>query len=334
MNLRLELYQLAAEQRLDARATQRLERLAGLNDEPAGLNVWLPRGVAVLAAALCGLGIIFWVAANWETLGRFGRFALLEAVVLIMCLGALRPGAARAPLALLALLGIGGLFAYFGQTYQTGADPWQLFALWAALALPLCWGARSDVLWAPWALVAMSAVALWVHAHTGHQWRVEPRDLLAHLLGWGAAFGVVGALGGPLRRFAGAGIWALRTALTLAVVMLTLTALGGLFHSPIAMHYALGLALLVAAAVVLVQPRGFEVYGLSAVALGLNSLLVAGLARLLFDRHSGGDPIGRLLLLGLVAAGLLAASVALILRLSRSYGDPMASTATLRGERR
>ena len=40
-------------------------------------------------------------------------------------------------LGLLALLGIGGLFAYFGQTHQTGADPWQLFALWAALVLPL-----------------------------------------------------------------------------------------------------------------------------------------------------------------------------------------------------
>ena len=36
MNLRLELYQLAAEQRLDARATQRLERLAGSMMSPRG----------------------------------------------------------------------------------------------------------------------------------------------------------------------------------------------------------------------------------------------------------------------------------------------------------
>ena len=41
------------------------------------------------------------------------------------------------PMGLLAMLGMGALFAYFGQTYQTGADPWQLFALWAALSLPL-----------------------------------------------------------------------------------------------------------------------------------------------------------------------------------------------------
>jgi len=322
MNVRLALYELAAEHKLDARAMQRLEHLAGLQDPPDGLGVWLPRGVAVLAAVLAGLGLIFWVAANWETLGRVGQFALLQGVILVMCAGALWRAGARAPLGLLALLAIGGLFAYFGQTYQTGADPWQLFALWAALALPLCLGARSDVLWAPWALVAMSGVALWVHAHTGHQWRVQPDDLGVQLLGWSSAFVLVGALSAPLRRWTGAGVWALRTALTLAVTMITLTALGGLFHSPVALHFALGLAILAAAAGVLAQPRWFEVYGLSAVALGLNSLLVAGLARLLFNNHVSGDPIGQLLVLGLAAAGLLAASVALILRLSRSCGHP------------
>ncbi len=320
MNLRLALVQLAAEHRLDARASAGLERLAGLGDAPAGLRVWLPRGIAVLAAALGGLGLIFWVAANWESLGRFGRFALLQAVVLVMCVGALRPGAARAPLALLALLASGGLFAYFGQTYQTGADPWQLFALWAALTLPLSLGVRSDVVWAPWALVALSGVALWVQAHTGHEWRVQPNDLPAHLLGWGAALAIAAALSAPLRRFSGAGVWALRTALTLAVVMIAMTALGGLFHTRVAPHYALGLAVLAVSAVLLAQPRRFEVYGLSAVALALDALLVAGLARVLFD-STGFDTIGNLLLLGVAAAGLLAGTVAFILRLVRRQGE-------------
>jgi uncharacterized membrane protein len=322
MTVRLALYELAAEHQLDARAMQRLERLAGLQEPPDNLGVWLPRGVAVLAAALGGLGLVFWIAANWDTLGRVGQFALLQGFVLVTCAGALWRAGTRAPLGLLALLAIGGLFAYFGQTYQTGADPWQLFSLWAALALPLCLGVRSDVLWAPWALVAMSGVALWVHAHTGHQWRVQPEDLRVQLLGWSSAFVLVGALSEPVRRWTGAGVWALRTAQTLAVIMVTLTAVGGLFHSPVALHYALGLAILALAAVVLAQPRWFEVYGLSAVALGLNSLLVAGLSRVLFNTHVSGDPIGQLLVLGLVAAGLLAASVALILRLSRSYGHP------------
>lgn len=319
MDLRLALYELAAQHRLDAGAFHRLRRLAGLEDEPPPLSRWLPRGVAILAAALGGLGVIFWIAANWESLGRLGRFALLQGVVLATCIAALRRPALRTPAALLALLAIGGLFAYFGQTYQTGADAWQLFALWALLALPLCLGVRSDALWTPWALVALSAISLWVQAHTGHRWRVEPDDLRAHLIGWLAGAALIAALSPVGQRITGAGPLSLRTTLTLWVIMVTATALGGLVHDEIAPHYALGLLLLVMAAAVLALPRAGEIYGLSAVALGLNTLIVAGLARVLFDKHHG-DAIGPLLIIGLVAAGLLAATVSGILRLSRRQG--------------
>lgn len=317
MNLRLALYELAATHRLDAAALARLEHLAGLRGEPAGIARRLPGGAAVLGAALGGLGLIFWIAANWETLGRFGRFALLQGLVLVMCLGAFRGPAARAPLGLLALLGIGGLFAYFGQTYQTGADPWQLFALWAVLALPLCLAVHSDVVWAPWALVAMTGISLWVQAHTGHRWRVEPDDLRAHAIGGLAALALTVALGAPWRRHTGAGVWAQRTAMTLAVVMVTTAALGGLFHQPVAPHYWMGLVLLVAMGVLLAQPRSFEVFGLSAAALGLNTLLVAGVAKLLFEGAHNDALIGSLLVIGLVAAGLLAATVSGVMRLAR-----------------
>ncbi len=153
MNVRLALYQLAAEHKLDTRAMQRLERLAGLQDPPDELGDLVATRPGRAGRRARRPGPVMWIAANWDTLGRFGRFALLQGFVLVLCVGAMARPAARTPLALLALLGIGALFAFFGQTYQTGADPWQLFALWAALALPLCLGARSDVLWAPWALV-------------------------------------------------------------------------------------------------------------------------------------------------------------------------------------
>lgn len=322
MDLRAALAEIAAEHRLDAAAVRRLDELAGIRSEPAGLTTWLPRGVAVLAAALGGLGIVFWIAANWQTLGRFGRFGLLEAFILAMCAGALWRPAARAPLGLLAMLAIGALFAYFGQTYQTGADPWQLFAVWAVLALPLCLAARSDVLWAPWALVVMTAISLWVHAHTGHRWRVQPDDLLAHGLGWTSALVLVGVLSAPLRRHTGAGVWALRVALTLAVVMIASTAVAGLVGDDAGLHYALGLLVLAAAAVVLARPESFEIFGLSAVALGLDALLIGGLAYLLF-RHATGDGwILALLVTGLAAAALMAATVSVLLRLARQQGAP------------
>ena len=321
MDLRGGLFQIADAHRLDRSAVRRLEQLAGLHSEPAALAVWLPRGVAVLAAALGGLGIIFWIAANWQTLGPVGRFALLQGFVLAMCAGALWRPAARAPLGLLALLAIGALFAYFGQTYQTGADPWQLFAVWAVLALPLCIAARSDVLWAPWALVVMTGISLWVHAHTGHRWRVQPDDLLVHLFGWVGALMLVAALSAPFRRLTGTGVWALRTAIALAVVMIASTAIGGLLGSRAELHYALGLAVLAGGGYMLSRPESFDVFGLSAIALGLDTLLVFGLANLLFRSASHSDGwILALLVVGLAAAGLVAATVSLLLRLSRRQG--------------
>lgn len=318
MDFRLALYELAARHRLDSQATQKLQDLAALNREPPALAHGLPRGVAVLGAAIGGLGIVFWIAANWDTLGRFGRFALLQAFFGVMCLGALWRPAARTPLGLLALLAIGGLFAYFGQTYQTGADPWQLFAIWAALALPLCLGVRSDVLWTPWALVVMTAIPLWVYAHTGHRWLVDANDLSIHMTGWSAALLLTFALSSALQGFTGAGPWALRTALTFTTLMIMATALGGLFQHEIAAHYWWGLLTLMLAAGALASPWFFEVYGLSVTSLALNTLIVSGMVHALFH-ESRGDPIGSLLLLGLIAAGLLAATVSGIMRLSRHY---------------
>ena len=182
--------------------------------------------------------------------------------------------------------------------------------------MPLCLGARSDVLWAPWSLVAMVGISLWTHAHLGHRWRVEPGDLTVHGLAWIAALCVVAALSAPMRRVTGAGLWGLRTAATLAVVMVTATALGGLFHQEVAAHYGLGLLLLGVGAALSAQRHSFDVFVLSAVALGLNTLLVSGLARLLF-RDLDGDEIGSLFVLGMAAAGLLAGTVSGILKLSR-----------------
>ena len=321
MDLRLGLYNVALEHRLGAAATTRLEDSAGLGTPPQDLALRTAQGLALVATALVGLGLVFWVAAHWDTLGRMGRFSLLQGVLLVMALGAwLRPSA-RVPLSLLVLLTTGGLLAYFGQTYQTGADAWQLFALWAALTLPLCLSQRSDVLWAPWALVATTGVSLWVQTHTGHRWRALPDDAAAHLAGWALGLALVAGLNPQMRHVTGAGVWALRTALTLLVVMVSASALGGLFQREVAAHYGFSLLVLAALSAALALRPTFDIFGLSAAALGLNTLLFAGLARWLFDRGFDGDVVGRLLLLGLTAAAGLAANVSLILRLSRRHAS-------------
>jgi uncharacterized membrane protein len=44
---------------------------------------------------------------------------------------------------LMTCLGLGVLLALFGQTYQTGVDPWETFFNWALLMLPWTLPARS-----------------------------------------------------------------------------------------------------------------------------------------------------------------------------------------------
>jgi Predicted membrane protein (DUF2157) len=325
MDHRIAVQQLAASHQLDRLRYRQLLALAGLQAQPAAVLRWGPRVTGVLGATLLGLGLVFWIAANWDTLGRFGQFALLQAVLLASGVAAwLRSGLQRAAAALLTVLATGALWGFFGQTYQTGADAWTLFALWAALVLPLALAVRSDVVWVPWAAVAMTAVALWMQTHTAHRWRFEGQDLQPQLIGWAAALLVVGGLSVPARHFTGAGPWSLRCAVVLASAVLGGTALGGLFQVSVGPQYPLGLLVLLALAAGLASRRAFDLFGLSALTLAINVLLVAGLARWLFmpDVAGDGDPTPRLLLIGLAAAALLAFSVSRLLALARRRRDP------------
>jgi uncharacterized membrane protein len=122
-------------------------------------------GAVIAAAGLMGFGLILWIAANWDGIGRFVRFGLVGAALAAGALGAVVWPALRAPLLLAAFSAAGGMLALIGQTYQTGADPWQLFALWAALTLPWALAARSDVLWTPWCIVSVTALTLFQHSY-------------------------------------------------------------------------------------------------------------------------------------------------------------------------
>lgn len=304
--------------RLDEAQRRELLALGGVGQESPALLARLPLALIGLAGALAGLGLIFAIAANWDELSRATQFALLQAAVIVGAAGVIAVPRLRMPLGLWCLLATGGLLAFFGQTYQTGADAWQLFALWAALSLPLAAGVRADAVWSVWVLVATAAISLWMVAHTGHRWRAEPGDLTVQLIGWALALGLVWVLGSRFGRRWGTGIWARRTAACLALLLVTSTAAAALFGEHPTAHVLLALLALGAAAWSASRPAAFELFTLSAAALGLNVVLVGGLARLLFDGPSSGDGIDRFLLIGLIAAGLMAGTVSTVLRLSRA----------------
>lgn len=152
---------------LDLAATP--ERLHALADagvlSPASLKLSLELAVATpgkpawrrfLSTVLLGFGsllvlsgVIFFFAYNWAALHRFGKMGLLLAAIVAACVAAWRLGeglAGQFALLFAAVL-VGPLLAVYGQAYQTGADPYELFLGWSLLVLPWVALARFGPLW-------------------------------------------------------------------------------------------------------------------------------------------------------------------------------------------
>jgi uncharacterized membrane protein len=115
-------------------------------------------------------GTIFFFAYNWTELSTLQKFSLIQGllVVSIAIFTQTQPQstANTAVLFFIALL-IGSLFALFGQTYQTGKDPWQLFFLWAVVITPIAYTSKSSSLWLLWLLLANVALHLFFQTRHG-----------------------------------------------------------------------------------------------------------------------------------------------------------------------
>jgi uncharacterized membrane protein len=159
--LRREVMEWLADGRVVPGGEHHVLRAAGIAPSRAGwrlflgqISLWL--GTAALAAA-----IIFFFAFNWDALGRFTKFGLVEGAILAVLVACWRfdldRPAGKAALVLLSLL-TGALLALTGQVYQTGADTFELFAWWALLILPWVLVSRFSPHWLLWLAVANFAV--------------------------------------------------------------------------------------------------------------------------------------------------------------------------------
>ena len=302
-----------------ASALWQLAGLAGHDTAPADFASRTARLLVAVAALLLGTGAIFWIAANWQDWGRVAKFVLLEGSLALALAAAVWVPRARTAALMLCVLLLGALLAYIGQTYQTGADPWTLFAIWALLAVPWLIAGRSDTLWVFWVLIAATAISLW----TGSR----PGDMLDRLFfgNWSAGadwlvwFALV-VLAFAVQRLGLAGErakWTLRVALIFALVAVTSYASVALFAKRPAFFMA-GLALVAATAAFLWVQRPRDFAALCVAALGVDVLLIAGAGRMIF--FSNFD-IGALLLFGLIAAGIVGVTVSLMLKVYRADTD-------------
>ncbi|MEO7910501.1 MAG: DUF2157 domain-containing protein [Roseiflexaceae bacterium] len=132
------LRRLAHDGHLNAGALDRALALAGQIPTLPDWRRFVDILLLLLGAALSVSGIFFFFAYNWADMPRLAKFGLIEAAILLaVTLAAYRGlGSLAGKVALLAAaMLVGVLHAVFGQVYQTGADSYLLFLLWALLII-------------------------------------------------------------------------------------------------------------------------------------------------------------------------------------------------------
>lgn len=157
---------------LGAQGIERALRVAGLAPSADGWRSRVQQLLFGLAAVLFVAGVVCVVAANWASIGRWGRFALGQAAPVAVVALALWRGLdtlAGKILLTVACGLIGPLLALFGQTYQTGADVDALFRAWALLALPWTLASCFAPAWLLWIVVVEFGAGAWIH--TFDLWR-------------------------------------------------------------------------------------------------------------------------------------------------------------------
>lgn len=134
-------------------------RAYGLATRPADGAEWsrfLDRNLLAGGAIALVSGAGFLVDANWSLLGAYGKFLLLEVLLVGLALSAWRTGLQklRSRWALTVACGlVGALLALYKQTYPGEDDGHLLAWMWAALTLPWTVLLRFEPAWALWLVV-------------------------------------------------------------------------------------------------------------------------------------------------------------------------------------
>lgn len=138
--------------------------VSGVRPDSTDWRRFIDRSLLLLGALSCAFAILFFVAYNWYEIGRFTKFGLVQAAIVLAigCYWKLGVNKLSAKVSLLAAaILVGVLLALYGQTYQTGADPWQLFFSWALLLLPWALLGRFAAIWVVWLLLVNLSLVLY-----------------------------------------------------------------------------------------------------------------------------------------------------------------------------
>ena len=152
-NSRTALLHWLEQGKIPADAVHNALRLAGLVPAPNDWRKFFDALMLWLASTFCALGVIFFFAYNWQAIGELAKFGLLELFIissLFLCWRLDQNAIGGKAALLFASLLIGALFALVGQTYQTGADTYELFTMWALAIFPWVVVSCFSALWLFW----------------------------------------------------------------------------------------------------------------------------------------------------------------------------------------
>jgi uncharacterized membrane protein len=257
-------------------------------------------------ATLLGAAVIYFFAYNWDALGRYAKFALVEVPLGAAIWAAWHWGPDRVQgkaAMLLASLLTGALLALVGQTYQTGADTFELFAVWTLAITPWVLLARMPALWLLWLLLANTALFLyWATFRLLVWWPFSPEAMLwsvfalntAVLAVWEAA-----ALKFPWLDER----WAIRVVATVSGAAVTVLALWAIFEMRKSGPGGIfAWCAWMVAAILVYRSRLFDLYVLAIAVFSTVVVATSWLAEWMLKR----DNWGAFLFIGLVIIGLSA----------------------------
>ena len=281
--------------------------LAGVLPGAEDWRRFLDRLLLFMGVVALGAGVIFFFAFNWQDLGRFGKFALVEVPIAALLVLVWRTGIDRltgkAALLLASLL-VGALLALVGQTYQTGADTYELFAAWAGAILPWALLARFPALWIAWLGLVNLAVALYFVTFGMWGMLFAPEKLLWLL------FGVNTAALAAWEGLAATGIawlrerWPVRLLATVSGGLITALGFQDIVDWHGSSHWGAPLWLAWIAAAYFAYRRWVkDVYVLAGGVLSVIVITTAFLAKQMTMREAGSFLFLGLLVIGMSAAG-------------------------------
>jgi uncharacterized membrane protein len=150
---------------LSEQGLNRALKIAGYRPDPPAWEWFINYALLLLGTAFALSGIFFFFAYNWSDLPRLAKFGVIEAAIVAAAALAYYQGLHRlvGQVALLAAaMLVGVLLAVYGQSYQTGADAYQLFLTWAGLIFAWVVISAFGPLWFCWlVLLNLSLIFYW-----------------------------------------------------------------------------------------------------------------------------------------------------------------------------